>query len=78
MAVDLDSKLCGLNNTAPITWSSKQHYIGLGHDDEGIDAFGPHFDKLKAMTAEGRIGSADASGWDLSVSADSLWQVNGQ
>eukprot|EP00438_Fugacium_kawagutii_P012196 Skav225479 [mRNA] locus=scaffold3604:245413:245856:- [translate_table: standard] len=45
--------------------------IGLGHDDAGIRKFGACLDQL-LETGEGKIWSADASGWDMAVSADRL------
>eukprot|EP00438_Fugacium_kawagutii_P018946 Skav232073 [mRNA] locus=scaffold1176:448072:449016:- [translate_table: standard] len=46
--------------------------IGLGHDDDGIQRFGRELEIL-LQAGHGVIKSADASGWDMSVSADSLW-----
>lgn len=46
------------------------HCIGLGHDDGGQFDFGK---VLERLSRNGTVGSADASGWDLSVSADALW-----
>lgn len=45
------------------------HTCGMGHHDDGISRLGAHIENL---FPSGRVVSTDASGWDMSVSRDSI------
>ena len=68
-----NSSICDKSDCLSYTSGSNETIsIGLGHDDLGQQDFGAILEHLSEGGAK-CVGSADASGWGLSVSADSLW-----
>ena len=50
----------------------KSAALGVGHDEHGVKLLTAAIERIRNENEGGKIGSADASGWDFSVTRDEL------